>query len=189
MCSGGDIRWHPVPIWGAVNRCSWAPFLSALVATASGQATDQFVWSRGEPHDEGWTAARIEPLLWRQHARLSAAVDDSWGRVEGHEGEPFTWPVLTCSSPTSITSTWRWTTRWSWRCWGSSWPTCAAAGGWQADPRSPSPSRTPCSVTPWTWSAWRMFHWGLGPFLNCLKWVPWTELSTLAIRFLRSGTF
>lgn len=42
----------------------------------------------------GWIAARIEPLLRKQNTRIGAAVNDSWGCVEGNEGTAF---YLVCS--------------------------------------------------------------------------------------------
>lgn len=54
--------------------------------------------------------------------------------------------VSVCSSWTSTISTWPWTIRWLWRCYGQSWHTSPHAGGWQEGPRSPSPSLAACWV-------------------------------------------
>lgn len=57
------------------------------------------------------------------------------------------------SSPSSLTtssSTWPWTTRWSWRCWGLRSPTWRPDGGWLDVPLLLFPFHSLCWVSPLT---------------------------------------
>lgn len=54
--------------------------------------------------------------------------------------------VLTVSSWISTISTWRWTTKWLWRCYAQSWLISPHAGGWQDGPLLLSPSLAACWV-------------------------------------------